>query len=55
MAIALFLCINLHVKWNRTVGYNGCSAKTNRAFSATAFEGIRLSLFLSASSSHYSD
>ena len=54
MATALFLCTTLRTKWNRTVGYNGCRAKMNWTYSATAFEGVRRSLSLSASSSHYS-
>ena len=54
MATALFLCTTLHAKWNRTVRYNDCRAKTNRAFSAIAFEGVHHSLSLSASLRHYS-
>ena len=54
MATAIFLCTTLLTKWNRTVRYNGCRAKMNRAFSATAFEGMHCSLSLSASSCHYS-
>ena len=37
MATAIFLHTTLRAKWKQTVRYNGCRAKTNPAFSTTAF------------------
>ena len=46
MATVLFLCTTLRAKWNRTVGYNSCRAKTNRALAQLRSKAYAV-LFLS--------